>query len=425
MTTFSVALNDPNNIAGSSASNILQTAQVAANMWASHLQGFGNIEIQISFAHLGSNTLMNGGPARSVFVGEESGIDIFNGGAAAEIQTGTDPNGTTPDILITINQDYLDQLFYDPSFVQPVPAGKIDAVSVFAHEIGHGLVFGSRRNSDGTIATDPSAGPYEQVYDQHISIIGGSGYFSGPNTLAVYGQPVPLHQDFGHIGSNTSGRQDLMMAAPIHSHIAISDLDLAFGQDIGLPIATGRGDYVSLNSANDAFTAMTGDDSVSGATGHDMILGNQGKDALFGNQGQDTLVGGQDNDVVVGGQDPDFVYGNMGADVLYGNIGNDTIVAGQGDDTLIAGQGDDLLYGNLGNDVLYGNLGADRLVFGANEGDDKVMDFSSSQGDRLDLGGQTYSITQAADGALLKLSGGGSVTLWGVSANEFSSTAIA
>ncbi|MBR0904578.1 calcium-binding protein [Bradyrhizobium liaoningense] len=424
MTTFSIALNDPNNIAGGSASNIIRTAQVAANMWARYLQGFGNIEVQISFGRLGSDVLMNGASATSIFIGQQGGIDIFNGGAAAEIQNGADPNGATPDILVTINQDALNQLFYDPSFAQPVPSGNSDAVSVFEHEIGHGLAFNTLRNVDGSIATD-SSGPYELVYDQYVSIVGGAAYFSGTNVLDVYGQPVPLYQDLAHIGSNVSGGQDLMMEEPIGRHLAISDLDLAFGQDVGLPIATGRSDFITLNSANDTFTAMAGSDSVSGGLGNDNILGNQGEDFLFGNQGKDTLVGGLDNDAVVGGQDFDFLYGNMGNDVLYGNMGNDTLVAGQGEDTLTAGQGDDVLYGNLGDDVFYGNQGADRFVFGSKEGDDRVIDFSSSQGDLLDLKGQAYSVSQSSNGAILHLSGGGSILLEGVSTSALNSSFIA
>jgi Ca2+-binding RTX toxin-like protein len=81
--------------------------------------------------------------------------------------------------------------------------------------------------------------------------------------------------------------------------------------------------------------------------------------------------------------------------------------------------GNDTLYGNEGNDVLYGNEGADRIVFGTNSGMDIVNGFSSNEGDRLDLQGQTYILTQDANNnAVLTLSGGGMVTLAGVTANQ-------
>ncbi|MBR0904580.1 calcium-binding protein [Bradyrhizobium liaoningense] len=176
---------------------------------------------------------------------------------------------------------------------------------------------------------------------------------------------------------------------------------------------------------NDEMVGGLGNDTFTGGIGNDVVLGNQGLDMVLGNQGNDVLAGGQDNDAVAGGQDNDCLYGNAANDILYGNQGADVIVGGRGDDTVFAGQGDDTLYGNLGNDVLSGNLGADRLVFGSNEGEDKVMDFSSGQGDRLDLEGQTYSVTQSADGALVHLSGGGSITLVGVSASGFNGSEIA
>ena len=93
---------------------------------------------------------------------------------------------------------------------------------------------------------------------------------------------------------------------------------------------------------------------------------------------------------------------------------------------LYAGQGDDLLFGDLGDDVLSGDLGADRYVFGVNAGNDVVRGFSFAQGDRLVLGGQTYTLGSAADGfALLTLSGGGTVELAGLAASEFNASFLA
>lgn len=171
------------------------------------------------------------------------------------------------------------------------------------------------------------------------------------------------------------------------------------------------------NNADDenAIAAGPGNDSVTAGPGADTVYGNQGSDYLFGNAGKDLLYGGQGDDFIAGGQDEDLVVGNLGSDVLYGNLGADTIFGGQGDDTIYGGQGDDLIFGGAGSDVLYGNLGADRFVFNPNDGADRIFGFNQAEGDRLDLVGQNYQITQGANGAIVSYAGG-TIELIGIAA---------
>lgn len=97
----------------------------------------------------------------------------------------------------------------------------------------------------------------------------------------------------------------------------------------------------------------------------------------------------------------DRIAGRGGDDVLLGYGGDDHIAGGAGDDTLIGGEGDDVLNGGEGDDVLIGGLGADRLTGGAGADTftfifpadsmpqawtrDRITDFSSAEGDRIDL----------------------------------------
>ena len=180
-------------------------------------------------------------------------------------------------------------------------------------------------------------------------------------------------------------------------------------------------DRVLGGDGPDTMRALGGNDTVSGRGGDDLIYGNTGDDVLSGNLGRDTLTGGQDRDLLFGGQDADMLYGNLGDDTLYGNLGDDFISGGQGSDTLYGGQGSDTLNGGLGNDLMFGNLGADRFVFGAGQGNDRVSGFSQAEGDRLSLGGQSYMVSEQAGSAVLSLSGGGSVTLLGISAGSVNS----
>ena len=98
--------------------------------------------------------------------------------------------------------------------------------------------------------------------------------------------------------------------------------------------------------------------------------------SFFGGAGKDRLVMGGGNDSADGGSGDDFIRGEAGSDLLMGGADNDTLVGGRG------------------RDVLTGNDGADHFVFEsiADSGRtaatrDTITDFSSAQGDRIDLSG--------------------------------------
>lgn len=176
--------------------------------------------------------------------------------------------------------------------------------------------------------------------------------------------------------------------------------------------------------SDDEIRGGVGRDTIAGGAGRDLIYGNKGDDVIYGNLDADVVYGGQGADLVFGGQGDDVVYGNLDSDVIYGNMGSDTLFGGQGDDVLYGGSGDDVLFGGSGNDTLYGNKGADRFVIGANAGVDTIQGFSLSQGDRLDLGGQSYILYDTPEGLRLDLSGGGAVILAGTGGSDFSDSYI-
>ena len=72
-------------------------------------------------------------------------------------------------------------------------------------------------------------------------------------------------------------------------------------------------------------------------------------------------------------------------------------------------------------DTIAGGTGADRYVFLAASGNDQIAGFNAGEGDRLDLSGQTFTLSTAADGAaLITLSGGGTIMLTGIAPASFS-----
>ncbi|MFR9703108.1 type I secretion C-terminal target domain-containing protein, partial [Aeromonas sanarellii] len=123
----------------------------------------------------------------------------------------------------------------------------------------------------------------------------------------------------------------------------------------------------------------------------DTLYGGDGNDILFGQGGDDFLYGGAGNDILFGGSGNDTLYGESGSDVLSGGSGNDTLYGGTGNDVLGGGLGNDILVGGFGDDILKGDAGADAFTWlkGDTEAGkvakDYIVDFSKSEGDKLDL----------------------------------------
>lgn len=170
-------------------------------------------------------------------------------------------------------------------------------------------------------------------------------------------------------------------------------------------IGGGSGDIEGTSGA-DTLEGTAAAEIIRGFAGDDLLYGYGGEDTLYGGNGNDTLYGGQDNDDLRGGNGNDELRGQNGDDRLYGGAGDDNLFGGNGNDLLKGGDGADILRGNDGGDTLrggdgndrllggegadflHGGLGADTFVFKldyAFAGVDTVKDFSTVEGDRIDI----------------------------------------
>ncbi|VVT00071.1 Type I secretion C-terminal target domain (VC_A0849 subclass) [Sphingomonas sp. EC-HK361] len=217
-------------------------------------------------------------------------------------------------------------------------------------------------------------------------------------------------------------------------------------------------DTLNGGAGNDSLQGGNGNDTLNGGDGHDMLLGGWQADTLDGGAGDDRLIGdvnwlsttgardmlrgGDGNDILFGdaetmggtahggvdnlsgGAGNDTLYGDAmtmtgnavgGRDTLYGNDGDDRLygdgaimaagVTG-GDDRIDGGAGNDMIVGGGGHDTLIGGTGADHFVFAPGSGIDDILDFSSAEGDKIDLSAfgaaaAAYTTTMTSDGLVV------------------------
>jgi hypothetical protein len=174
------------------------------------------------------------------------GKEVREQGWAAEMRTGKDANGENePDIELVLEPTYMRTLWWDPQPEQRrarVPGDKLDAMTVFEHELGHALAF------NGWI--DPKSGvldgPVASTYDRWVTFDGTDFFFNGPVAKKAWGGPVPLaktNNNYHHVCDMPQGQQaklkgDLMNGVMFEygKRYPIGPLDVAILADCGIPL---------------------------------------------------------------------------------------------------------------------------------------------------------------------------------------------
>ena len=253
--------------------------------------------------------------------------------------------------------------------------------------------------------------------------------------------------------------------------------------------ATGRSAWLFGGTGNDTITGSDlsgryaerlfggdGDDTIDGGGGRDLIYGGKGDDSLTGGSGADIFVfseghgtdtiqdfnAGQGDKIYLRSFDKTITWEQLQSKITTVTDPNDnTVVTGvQIDlsdwgggtiilngitsvsdvtadmfylDTIVGGDGDDELQGDTSDDTMTGGAGADTFVFDEESGADTITDFSTTDGDKIDLtgfakaiswdqlSGKITTVTDPNDntivtGVQIDLSdwGGGTITLNGI-----------
>jgi hypothetical protein len=278
--TYNVTFVDPSGPYASYYPAITAALQAAGAEWNRHLVGSGNLEVEISMVNIPT---MDGASISTGFVRNNGTRDIFEQGAAYEVRTGIDPNGVDPDIRIRIGTTYITtDLWFDPNPQTrntPIPANKIDAISVFIHELGHAFVFNGWMN--GTTGQLPPT--YMSTMDEQSSFDGSNLFFNGTGATGRYGGPVPLtYGNYGHIGNNAPrpGSNllfDLMNGVVYYyqTRYFISPLDSEIAKDSGIAIAPLTDQLLNVSTRLRVLTddnALIGGFIVTGNTPKRMVV---------------------------------------------------------------------------------------------------------------------------------------------------------
>jgi len=314
-----------------------------------------------------------------------SGDDRFTGNSAANVLTGgvgddTLDGGLGNDILTGgLNNDTL------------IGGGGIDTASYAdaASGVTVRLAITSAQNTLG--AGYDSLGGVENVTGSALADnLQGD---NGDNTLTGGEGDDQLLGGLGNdylvggAGIDTASYATATGAVKVDLSLTASQNTVSAGSDRLVQVENLRGSAYS-----DALNGNALNNNINGAEGNDIANGNGGNDTLSGGAGVDTFHGNDGNDRLSGGDDNDRLYGDAGADNITGEGGSDAIYGGDDKDTINGGDGNDLIYGGGGADQITGGAGADRFVYEtvadssyAATSRDKILDFSHSEGDRINL----------------------------------------
>jgi hypothetical protein len=227
-TGYTIDVSDPSGVGTAITDEVKRLIPYSGNLWADHIGGTGaSLLVRVLFDNLVATA--TGSSPVNTQVRTLNGIKVYEQGATNKLRTGIDGNGAEPDVEIHINPAYAKTLWFDPSpetrgtaSAQTVPAGKVDAVSVLAHEFGHAFVFNGLR-ADATAALIKA--DEESTFDYNVGVLsGGHAYFNGANAQAAYGgRSVPLTYkgtttgDLYHLGNAPPGDGSDLMTGLMNS----------------------------------------------------------------------------------------------------------------------------------------------------------------------------------------------------------------
>ena len=170
------------------------------------------------------------------------------------------------------------------------------------------------------------------------------------------------------------------------------------------------------NTLNNILIGNTANNVLNGGTGADKLMGGLGNDTYYvdnkgdkvteeANAGTDTVI--SSINYVLGANLENLSLSGKAAINGKGNEFNNSLLGNAGANALSGLAGDDLIFGGLGKDKLTGGLGKDMFDFntsleiGKGASRDAILDFTHSEGDKIDLSGIDANSSKAGNQAFI------------------------
>lgn len=146
---YTIMIVDTYNRLGSDRPAVESNLRAALDEWGRYIYGLAPLDVEVQVVGRTASGRFSGRSECAVDV-DYNGQRVLEEGAPHKLRTGNDPNGAKPDVIIEVEAEFMRRSYWiDPeprARTTPVPPGKIDLVTVFAHELGHGLGINGRRN---------------------------------------------------------------------------------------------------------------------------------------------------------------------------------------------------------------------------------------------------------------------------------------
>lgn len=252
-----------------------------------------------------------------------------------------------------------------------------------------------------------------------FGILGGSDNGSGTISLTVLYGTLTISKSTGTYSFVVDDAAIEALTAPTNTSftVTVSDGLLSDSKTLSVNISqagateSNGNDTLTGTTGNDKFDALGGNDIINGLTGADTMIGGLGNDIYYVDNSGDAVIEKStvttETDTIISSisyslpNNTEFLIlsgnsaingtGNTLKNTLVGNAAANSLDGMIGNDTLNGVGGNDILIGGLGKDKLTGGTGADIFKFvtifetAANTNRDTITDFSSFQGDKIDL----------------------------------------
>jgi len=312
------------------------------------------------------NDVINGNDGEDTLLGD-SGNDRISGGNGADFLSGDAGN----DVLIGGAGD--DALVADAG--NDVLSGGAGVDTAYYNFAAAGVVV----NLGLTLAQDTAGGGKDRL--NTIENLVGSAFSDQLTGSSVDNLLSGLGGDDVLLGMDGN---DVLRGG-----IGVNALDGGAGSDTADYGASISGIALSLKLSGAQKVAKSTTDTLSGI---ENVIGSRFPDQIRGDDAANVISGEEMADKIYGAGGNDTIYGSAvggtgsdGNNKLYGQDGNDTLLGAGGQDYLAGGNGADILDGKANSDVLIGGKGADRFVMAFEYLPDQIVDFTSAQGDKIQL----------------------------------------